>query len=191
MLSNVTSVRVDISLWTYNKASRAYQQASVLATDVPNSGSTTVVMPQANQESVNTDDDEIEPIVVKVGVNASTTAGTLPRVKRSSVDTAKVLGTLSKFTKARFLLPGAAFAATAVSIYLRVKCEGWKRDNPPDPRVWRNVPPCPCNTTDAERDTRFEKEEFPDNKLKDIGASVARSFFHSGSKSCYRQANVR
>jgi hypothetical protein len=171
------AIKVDISIGTYD-TDGLLQQETMLASDLPNSGSATVPLPEALNSTLTTSENSLLIGIVKVGVNSSTT--NLVQVKRFAVSQRfrKILGKVGQFARAR------AIGSIKSSIARRIACEGWVALAPPVPR--RTLPPCPCNDADAVNDGRYQEE-----KSGVAGSLLRRYLFHRGSRSCYRQANVR
>ena len=165
-----TDVKVDISLWIYNGVTEVFEENTILATDMPNSGFASITLLESMASRLPSSDYGLHTATLKVTVNSSTT-----RSKRASVGS--ILRNAGKFGK-----PGviAAAAVLGASVGQRLLCEVWSRNASPFPR--RSIPPCPCTTEDAGNDDRFEVETSPES---------SRRFFHQGSSRCYRQANVR
>lgn len=163
-------VRVDITLSVYN-SKEVFEETIILATDLPNSGSASVLLPDSLNTSLPRAEYDLHVGLVKVGVNTSTTS--ITRYKRNS-GTSQLLGKLGKFAK---LL---TISSIKDSIAARLLCEVWVAATPNFPT--RDVPPCACNSEDAEGDDRYEEETTP---------AKVRQFFHPKSSICYRQANVR
>lgn len=172
---DTTSVKVDISLLVYNNIAEMFEETMMLVTDLPNSGSASVLLSESFNSSLPQSDYNLHTTIVKVAVNTSTTS--LVRSKRStSVSTVtKILNKIKQFGK-----PLMVFAVK-YSVVSRILCEAWVAVTPRFPT--RSIPPCPCNETSADGDNRF---------IKDKDAGITRRYiFHYKSKSCYRQANVR
>lgn len=76
------------------------------------------------------------------------------------------------------------------SIARRLLCEVWVAATPRFPQ--RSIPPCPCTMNDAEHnDDRFVEERYENKYLNAAAGLLRRYVLHKGSRSCYRQANVR
>lgn len=173
-LTSTTDVKVDILLRKYNSNNDSLDETVVLATDLPNSGSATVVLPLSLKSNLAHSEYDFHTAVVAIAVNTSTT--NFARSKRAYETTFIFsLATLYAFGK-----PMTVFLNEEDYVKMRIECEKWVQRTPPFPT--RRIPPCPCNDTDAERDDRFVVEDTPDS---------LRLFFHPHSKRCYRQANVR
>jgi len=174
---------VDVSLLIYNNVTESFEENTVLATNIPNSGSASITLPDTINSGLPLSDYNLHTAIVKVGVNTSTTS--LDRSKRSSHISAatRILEKLKVFAKARLI------STIKTSITRRLLCELWVRAAPQFTTT--NLPPCPCNVSDASKDSRFIEEKY-DNEYVNAAASLLRQYvLHPKSRSCYRQANVR
>ena len=163
-VTDPASVKVDVSLLTFNSDTEDFEETATLATGLPNSGSASVSLPDSPDVQSNYG---LRPAIVKVDVNTSTATS---RSKRFIPAVLK-LGLYGKLLLTYYVKSSGR---------KRVLCEGWKLSAAPFPT--RAIPPCPCDVTDADSDSRYVEE---------TGTSVLRNFFHPGSSKCYRQANVR
>lgn len=178
---NSNDIKIDLSLLLYNEDMDAFEDTMMLATDLPNNGTVSVRLPDA--ETFPTSQYNVRAAILKVSINTSTTV--LPVTKRSAHRSAlsRFLGWSRRFAKARFI----SFVKT--SIARRLLCEAWVAATPRFPQ--RSIPPCPCNMNDANSDDRYEEEKY-DNKYLNAGVGLLRRHvLHKGSRSCFRQANVR
>lgn len=164
----VDGVRVDVTLHRYTDQDE--WEKTPLVTDLPNSGRTSLTIPElpALIES-----NSVDPVLIQVCVNASRTIQS-SRSKRIPI---AALPILWKFTKL------AAIRYVKKSIKRRLQCEAWHLA---DPGVnTRRLPPCPCDTSQASDDDRFiEETGF-------LPGILRKYVFHKGSGSCYRQRNAR
>ena len=164
----VDIVRVDITLYRYIDQNE--WKESQLVTDLPNTGRTSLTIPELPglRES-----NSIDPVLIQVRVNASRTI----QPSRSKRSIFGIIQNLAKFAKATVIL------YKKLSKYQRRACLAW---NLLDPGVdTRRLPPCPCNASQASDDDRFEQETG-------VFAGFLREYvFHRGSGSCYRQRNAR
>ena len=159
----VDGVRVDIALYRYTDQDE--WEETPLAMDLPNSGRTSLTIPEPDLSESNS----IDPVLIQVRVNASRTI----QSSRSKRIPLAALPILWKFTKL------AVIYYAKSSIRARLACEAWYLT---DPGInARRLPPCPCDTSQASNDDRFVQET----------ADSLRKFFHRGSGSCYRQRNPR
>ena len=164
----VDGVKVDITLHRYTDQDE--WEETPLVTDLPNSGCTSLTIPELPGLS---ESNSADPALIQVRVNASRTIQS-SRSKRIPI---VALPILWKFTKL------AAIYYVKSSIKRRLACEAWHLA---DPGVnTRRLPPCPCNTSQASGDNRFINETgfFPEIFQKYI--------FHRGSGICYRQRDAR
>ena len=166
------NVKVDISMWVYNNITEKFEETSILATNLPNSGSASLLLPDSPSSNLPQVDKTLLISFARVGVNISTTE--FVRSKRSSFSLRNILGKLAKFGKIGLV------SYIKVQVTSRLLCEAFALLSPPFPT--RSIPPCPCNENDAMNDDRFTPDESP---------AFVRGYFHPKSKSCFRQANVR
>jgi hypothetical protein len=171
LIDNV-NVKVDASLLVYNEETEELEQTMMLATDLPNTGFAQVQLP--NSPTFSTSQNDVHAAIVQLSVNTSTT--TIPVNKRAAhrFRLRRVLPWAKRFTKLGTISFIKFFVAK------RLLCEVWAAATPRFPR--RSIPPCPCTKNDAVGDDRYVTDEAPER---------VRRFFHKGSSSCYRQANVR
>ena len=164
----VDGVRVDITLHRYTDQDE--WEENPLVTDLPNSGRTSLTIPELPGLS---ESNSVNPVLIQVRVNESRTIQS-SRSKRSLFT---ILRTVWKFAKL------VVVKYVKVSRKLRMKCAKWYLT---DPGVnTRRLPPCPCNTSQASGDDRFIEETG-------FFAGILREkIFHRGSGSCYRQRNAR
>ena len=171
--SMTENVKVDISMWVYNNITEEFEETSILATNLPNSGSASLLLPDSPSSILPHVDKTLLISFARVGVNTSTTE--FVRSKRSSFSLRNILGKLAKFGKIGLL------SYIKLQVASRLLCEAFALLTPPFPT--RSIPPCPCNENDALDDNdRFTPDESP---------AFVRRYFHPKSKSCFRQANVR
>lgn len=176
-------VKVDLSLLLYNEETDDFEESMMLATNLPNNGVASIELPDS--KSFPTSQDDVRAAILKLSVNTSTTI--MPVTKRSAHQSvlSRVLRGARKFAKTRFI-------STLVkgSIVNRLLCEVWVAATPRFPQ--RSIPPCPCNMNDAKSDDRYEEEGYDSKGYVKAGAGLLRRYvFHRGSRSCFRQANVR
>ena len=175
------NVKVDASLLLYNEQTEEFDETLMLATDLPNSGVASIQLPDS--ESLPTSTYDVQAAILKLAINTSTTI--MPATKRSAHASRLMnyIRRVKKFAKARFV------SSSKTSIARRLLCEVWVAATPRFPQ--RSIPPCPCNTNDAARDDRYVEERY-DNRYVNAAAGLLRRYvLHKGSRSCYRQANVR
>lgn len=168
---SATSVRVDISVWTFNNVTAVL--SVTLATNLPNSGSASILLPDSIVSDLPPSDYNLTVSIVKVSVNTSTT-----NLSLSTRITPEQLRGISRFGKVLTLSH-----ATPDFTARRLLCEAWKVSSPPFPL--QNLPPCPCNEEGARVDDRFEEETPLD------GRSQNHFYSHNRNNYCYSQANVR
>ena len=145
-----------------------FEERITVASNLPNTGNASLIL----SDSVNNDlpllTNNLHLLMARLGVKVSTV--TSSRSKSLLFVPGLILFTVRNF----FILK------RITNLAMRLNCEEWADKSAPFPV--RSVPPCPCTTSDAEKDNRFVLEDSP---------SWLREFFHPNSKSCYRQANVR
>lgn len=176
-----TDVKVDISLWTYNDVAGILEETIMLATDLPNSGFTSISLSDSLASALPSSDYDLHTAMLKVAVNSSTTH--VSARSNRSLDMAKfrkILSDIGQFGNRTLLSLRNNIASSLESVKARLSCEAWATTTRQVPI--RSIPPCPCTVSDAANDDRFEIEDSPE---------FSRSFFHPDSSSCYRQANVR
>ncbi len=169
-LINVNQIHIDISLWIYNDITDVFEEKVVVATDVPNTGSASVMLTESLSSKLPNSDTSMFVTYPKIGINSSTS---LLRTKRFASNLLRLVGKVAKFGKI------LAITRQTAAVTARLLCEDFAL-TPTVPR--RRIPPCPCKEQDAGNDDRFEVETSPE---------YLRKFFHKGSNICFRQANVR
>ena len=170
------TVKVDISLWVYSNVSGAFEKTATLATDLPNSGSASLSLP----DSLNSTLPYLHTMFVKVGVNASTTD--LAQFD-GSTHVANIVQEVGQFGKARLV------SQDKTSSQRRLLCEAWASEAQQFPSG--SVPPCPCNEDTARGDDRFQKEEYSSGYENATASLLRRYVLYSDSRSCYTQAAVK
>jgi hypothetical protein len=172
LIDNI-NVKVDASLLVYNEETEELEQTMILATDLPNIGFAQVQLPTSPIFPASQYD--VHAGILQLSVNTSTTI--MPVNKRAAHHSIlkRVLPWAKKFTKVKMVSFKKFFVAKR-----RKLCAEWAATTLPV--LPRSIPSCPCTTNDAASDTRFVEEETPE---------LVRLFFHKGSSTCYRQANVR
>ncbi len=161
---NRSELRVDISLWIYNEMTDRFEEKLQLATDLPNTGSASVLLPESLHTALPKSDKSLFISYPQIRVNTSTSG------------IANHFQIWSKIAKYGRLI---TIAAIKRAVTIRLLCEAFAQTQSV-PR--RSIPPCPCTELDASNDDRFEVEGTPD---------TIRQFFHKNSKICFRQASVR
>ncbi len=169
-LFNVSQIHIDISLWIYNDITDEFEEKVVVATDMPNTGSASVMLTESLSSKLPISDTSMFITYPKISINSSTSL--LP-TKRFASNLLRLVGKVAKF--------GKLFAVTRrkAAVTARILCETFAL-TPPVPR--RRIPPCPCKEQDAGNDDRFEVDTSPE---------CLRKFIHERSNICFRQANVR
>lgn len=180
-LINSANVKVDASLLLYNEQTEKFEETMMLATDLPNSGSASI--PLLDSQSFPTSEYELHAAILKLSVNTSTTV--LPVTKRAAhqFTLRRILRWVGKFAKVRFI------SSIKSSVARRLLCEAWVATTPRVPE--RSIPPCPCNAKDAADDDRYVEERYDNDYVNAAAGLLRRYVLHKGSRSCYRQANVR
>ena len=170
-LFKIDTPKVDISLLRYKEDEGEWEETAVLATDLPNNGRASVMLP--NIEPL----DESRPldlILIRMTLNTSTSITRSPRMKRSILS--RAWKAVKQFSKVVLLW----LLEESYPIRRRLLCEVWHLA---DRGVnERRLPPCPCREGQAEEDSEY---------IRETGADALREYFHPGSKSCYRQNAVR
>ena len=171
-LFKIDTPKVDISLLRYKEDDGEWEETAVLATDLPNNGRASVMLP--NIEPL----DESRPLdltLIRVTLNTSTSITQSQRMKRSILS--RALGTLKEFSKTLLLW----LLEESFPTQRRQLCEKWHLDDRGVDE--RRLLPCPCRKDQAEGD-RLQY-------IKETGADALREYFHPGSESCYRQRTTR
>ena len=158
-----SSYTVNIGLYCLNEATEEWDRVADLASDLPNSGSATVTMP--NPTSI--------PLVcpISIQVTASQVGGP-PEGRRQIPDSVltSILGLGASIW--------GPIGELARSVALRALCEFWSIQQPANIGVnlAAQVEPCPPSAAQARQDNRFEGEN-----------PLVSGTFHPGSSSCFRQ----
>ena len=174
-------VKVDASLLLYNEETDEFEESMMLATDLPNTGVVSIRLPES--PIFPTSEYDVHAAILKLSVNTSTTI--MPVTKRAAHRSTlrNLLGKVKRFAKARFI------SMIKTSVARRLLCEVWVAATPRFPQ--RSIPPCPCNMDDAGDDDRYVEERY-DNRYVNAAAGLLRRYaLHPGSRTCFRQANVR
>lgn len=173
------TVKVDISLWVYSNVSGAFEETAMLATDLPNSGSTSLSLPDSLASSL----PHLHAMFVRVGVNVTTTTRDLAQSDGLS-RVADILRDVGQYGKTRLV------SQAKTSGQRRLLCEAWASEAQQFPSD-SSVPPCPCSEESARGDDRFQKEEYSSGYESVTASLLRRYILYSDSRSCYRQATVR
>ena len=175
------NLKVDVSLVLYNDKIEKFEEAVVLATNLPNTGFAFIQLP--DPKSLPISSYHIHAALVKLSINISTTA--IPEMKRAGSKTLfkNILGRITMFTQVRFV---TMFES---SIERRLLCESWFTQAPPFPQD--SIPPCPCTLRDASMDDRYVLESFDGETVNAVADILRQYAFHKQSRTCYRQSNVR
>ena len=170
-LFEIDTPKVDISLLRYKEDEEEWEETAMLATDLHNNGRASVRLPDIEPLD---ESRSLDLTLIQVALNTSTSTTQSPRMKRS---TSRVLRRLRRFSK------GLAIGYLKASIAGRLLCEVWHfADRGVDET---QIPPCPCNKSQAKNDSRYEQETG-------TGADILREYvFHPGSESCFRQTTAR
>ena len=182
LIDNI-NVKVDASLLLYNEETEELEQTMMLATDLPNTGIAQVRLPTS--PSFPASQYDVRAAILQLSVNTSTTV--MPVTKRAAHQSKlrRFLQWAKKFTKTRIIVS----TVIKTSIALRLLCEVWVAATPRFPR--RSIPPCPCTTNDAAGDDRYVEERYENKYANAALGFLRRHVLHKGSRTCYRQANVR
>ena len=187
---------VDILLLELDTTTETWNELAVLASDIPNGGSTQVTIPELGIiESV---EGSTSPVVVQVSVSSAST-DEINTGKRGTIsDLFKGLGKLAwrvvKNAPIRYAKKLARQAAQ------RALCELWGALQPPNigEEILDRLPQCPLTATGARAPNSGFKEEtlssvvpvidgiqdFFETTIIDDGF---REFFHPTTSSCFRQ----
>ena len=174
-LLEIDTPKVDISLLRYKEDEWEWEETAVLATDLPNNGRASVMLPDIQPLDQSR---SLDLALIQVVLNASTSIAQSSSMTKSTPRLSGLLRKLRHFTKAK------AIGSTKSSIALRLLCEVWHyADWGINVNVW-GIPPCPCTKDQANQDSRYVQET-------DSGGDILRGYvFHPGSESCYRQTTT-
>lgn len=175
-LFEINNPKVDISLLRYKEDEEVWEETAMLATDLPNNGRASVMLPDIQPL------DESRPLdltLIQVTLNTSTSITQSPRMKRNPVS--RALRSLKRFSKALILQFIEYIEKKSPREKLQDCIEWYLDDEGVDER---SILPCPCRKNQvANRDDRY--------KL-DSGSDILReNLFHPKSESCYRQKTTR
>lgn len=148
----------------YNPDTGVWEDETVIANNIPNTGNISVTVPAFDS----IDSTSIHLIQVKVSSSISIGPNTLPT---------SALPTISRSTISYLI------KSDMTDIAKRSLCDIWHRTT-----ININqdtLPPCPCNTLQAQTDDRYTKE-------KSFQLYISNYFFRKfKATSCYRQTNTR
>ena len=176
-LFEIDTPKVDISLLRYKKDEGEWEKTAVLATDLPNNGRASVMLPDIQPLDRSR---SLDLALIQVALNASTSVAQSSHMRRSTSQKSRVLRLLKKlrrFTKPRVI------GSIKSSIARRLLCEVWHLADRGINE--RQIPPCPCTKDKANEDSRYEQERGA------VANALRKYVFHPGSESCYRQTTAR
>ena len=173
-LFEIDTPKVDISLLRYKKDEGEWEETVVLATDLPNNGRASVMLPDIQPLDRSR---SLDLALIQVALNASTSVAQSSHMKRSTSQILRLLKKLRLFTKARVI------GSIKSSIARRLLCEVWHLADRGINE--RQIPPCPCTKDKANEDSRYEQETGA------VANTLRKYVFHPGSESCYRQTTAR
>ena len=202
---------VDIDLLEMNMDTRTWTKLVSLASDIPNTGSADIPVPNVGETEIL--EDSVSPVVVQVSISNNTLTQNLNTRKRIA---AGIFGALGRFAlKTVRNAPIRYLKKLVRQGAQRLLCEAWSSLQPPNigQDILSRLPPCPTRI----RDVRSPTSGFTEEKLSSLSPVIGeiqtglgnldlpvvgrvgdyigytviddkfREYFHPGTTSCFRQ----
>ena len=180
---------VDIELYQMNMDTRKWEMIQCLSSNIENSGSAEVTIPNLSEQTlgVNTPipEDHVSLVVIAVGLSFTAPRSTiLEKLVRLGLRTLK-------YAPIRYLVKNAL---------KRVACEIWSLTQPENigDEIKRRLPPCPTRMSVVEAPNSGFREERLSSTVNFVGAiqnypwktvidDAFHTYFHPGTDKCFRQ----